>query len=185
MKFRVSQEILAEIVNHRNLKKYSDFKDLALKIISARKLRFREQLQKQYWNSQISTFSQCMFGIPRVSLASKSSPWATGEAPIDSQTPTECAEIRQKKSTSIIWGPLQHQVWWSTKHNRWDRISSDHNASNWPTRNSHCKLAPYFSSPGEPLRISIFWGPLQHKISSSQGRNRSSEITAVVKLQSV
>ncbi len=34
-----------------------------------------------------------MFGIPRISLASKSSPWATSEAPIDSQTPTECGEI--------------------------------------------------------------------------------------------
>jgi hypothetical protein len=34
-----------------------------------------------------------MFGIPTVSLASKSSPWATSEAPIDSQTPTECSEI--------------------------------------------------------------------------------------------
>ncbi len=34
-----------------------------------------------------------MFGIPTVSFASKSSPWATSEAPIDSQTPTECREI--------------------------------------------------------------------------------------------
>mgnify|MGYP002811276796 CR=1 FL=1 len=34
-----------------------------------------------------------MFGIPAVSLASKSCPWATGEAPIDSQTPTEVREI--------------------------------------------------------------------------------------------
>ena len=34
-----------------------------------------------------------MFGIPGVSFASKSCPWATGEAPIDSQTPTECQEI--------------------------------------------------------------------------------------------
>ena len=34
-----------------------------------------------------------MFGIPRVSLASKNHPWATSDAPIDSQTPTECTEI--------------------------------------------------------------------------------------------
>ena len=34
-----------------------------------------------------------MFGIPGVSFASKSFPWATSEAPIDSQTPTEVREI--------------------------------------------------------------------------------------------
>jgi hypothetical protein len=34
-----------------------------------------------------------MFGIPRVSFASKSCPWETSDTPIESQTPTECNEI--------------------------------------------------------------------------------------------
>ncbi len=34
-----------------------------------------------------------MFGIPPLSFASKSYPSATSEAPIESQTPTECTEI--------------------------------------------------------------------------------------------
>ena len=34
-----------------------------------------------------------MFGIPPLSFAGKSYPWATSEAPIDSQTPTEGTEI--------------------------------------------------------------------------------------------
>ena len=34
-----------------------------------------------------------MFGIPRVSFAGKTSSWATNEAPIESQTPTESTEI--------------------------------------------------------------------------------------------
>jgi hypothetical protein len=43
-----------------------------------------------------------MFGIPAVSLASKSCPWATGEAPIDSQTPTECAEIAFAQNELVV-----------------------------------------------------------------------------------
>ena len=34
-----------------------------------------------------------MFRIPTFSLASKITPWATSEAPIESQTPTEYIEI--------------------------------------------------------------------------------------------
>ena len=34
-----------------------------------------------------------MFGIPPVSFASKSCPWATSDAPIESQTQTEQQEI--------------------------------------------------------------------------------------------
>jgi hypothetical protein len=38
-------------------------------------------------------FFQCILRIPAVSFASKSCPWETSDAPIESQTPTECGEI--------------------------------------------------------------------------------------------
>ena len=38
-------------------------------------------------------FFQCILKIPAVSFASKSCPWETSDAPIESQTPTECREI--------------------------------------------------------------------------------------------
>jgi hypothetical protein len=38
-------------------------------------------------------FFVCILRIPAVSFASKICPWATSDTPIESQTPTECAEI--------------------------------------------------------------------------------------------